>query len=109
MSLDIDTLAQTMLSAAQQVVGQQWPSVRAYFESETQMYAQRIASVAAMWADGLISESRAKDHLALQNQAWETTLLAVQGLSQLMVEASLNAALQAVRDMVNTAVGFALL
>jgi hypothetical protein len=44
-----------------------------------------------------------------QKEAWETVLLAVAGLNQFMVEQALNAALKAVNEMVNTAVGFALI
>jgi Asp-tRNA(Asn)/Glu-tRNA(Gln) amidotransferase B subunit len=73
------------------------------------MYVQRLASVAKMYADGIISEKRAKEHIALQNEAWETTLLSVNGLSQILLEQALNAAIKVIRDAVNKAIGFALL
>lgn len=109
MSLDVDAIAKDMISAARGVVDQKWPATQAYFESESKMYAQRLASVAKMYADGIISEKRAKEHVALQNDAWETTLLAVNGLSQILVEQALNAAINVVRDAVNKAIGFVLL
>jgi Asp-tRNA(Asn)/Glu-tRNA(Gln) amidotransferase B subunit len=109
MSLDVDVIASDMISAAKGVVSDKWPATRAYFESESKMYAQRLASIAKMYADGLISEKRAKEHIALQNEAWETTLLAVNGLSQLLIEEALNAAIKVIQDAVNKALGFALL
>lgn len=109
MSLDINVLAKNILAAAKGVVDEQWPGVQKYFESEAQMYAQRLASVAEMYADGIISEERARKHLAMQKEAWETTLIAATGMSQLMIEASLNAAIKVIRGAVNTAIGFALL
>jgi Asp-tRNA(Asn)/Glu-tRNA(Gln) amidotransferase B subunit len=109
MSFDVDKIAQNMISAAKGVVDEKWPATREYFESESKMYAQRLASVAKMYANGIISEKRAKEHIALQNEAWETTLLAINGLSQILVEEALNAAIKVIRDAVNKAIGFALL
>lgn len=109
MSLDADVIAQNMIAAAKDVVDQKWPATRQYFESESKMYAQRLESVAKMYTDGIISEKRAKEHIVLQNEAWETTLLAVNGLSQVLIEEALNAALKVIRDAVNKAIGFSLL
>lgn len=109
MSLDVDAIAKDMISAAKGVVDIKWPATREYFESESKMYAQRLASVAKMFADGIISEKRAKEHIVLQNEAWETALLAVNGLSQILIEQALNAAIKVIRDAVNKAIGFVLL
>ena len=109
MSLDINVLAKNILTAAKGVFDEKWPEVQNYAESEAQMYAQRLASVAKMYADGIISKERAKKHLAMQKEAWETTLIAVGGLSQLMIEAALNAAINVIRGAVNKTIGFALL
>ncbi|MCI5159060.1 MAG: hypothetical protein D3906_11630, partial [Candidatus Electrothrix sp. AUS1_2] len=86
-----------------------WPEVQNYVESEAQIYAQRLASVAKLYADGHITKERARKHLAMQKEAWETTLISVTGMSQLMLEAALNAAIKVIRGAVNTAIGFALL
>jgi Asp-tRNA(Asn)/Glu-tRNA(Gln) amidotransferase B subunit len=109
MSLDIDVISQQMITAAKGVVDQKWPATREYFESESKMYAHRLVSIAKMYAEGIISEKRAKEHIALQNEAWETTLLAVNGLSQILIEQALNAAIKVIRDAVNSSLGFALL
>lgn len=109
MSLDIQQLSEAMLSAAKGVVSDKWPSTKQYFESETQIFAQRLTGIAAMYAAGDISESRAKLHLQFQKEAWETVLLAVAGLNQLMIEQALNAALDVVREAVNATIGFALI
>jgi hypothetical protein len=109
MSLDVPDLAGRMIDAARGVVGTQWPATRSYFESESRIFAERFATIAALRAAGAISEARARSHVEFQKQSWETVLLAVAGLNQLMVEQALNAALDAVRSVVNTAVGFVLL
>lgn len=109
MSLDTDKLLGDMLSAAQGVVKDKWPATREYFESETKMLVERLGAIEKMRRDGIISETRAKRHLDFQKESFQTVLLAVEGLNQLLVEESLNAALKVVKDAVNTAVGFVLL
>jgi cytochrome c-type biogenesis protein CcmH/NrfG len=109
MSLDVEIIAKDMIAAAKVVVDQNWPATQEYFETESKMYAQRLASIAKMHANGIITEKRAKEHIAFQNEAWETTLLAVNGLSQLLIEQALNAAINVIRDAVNKAIGFVLL
>ena len=109
MSLDVEAIGKEMINAAKGIVGERWPTTKQYFESESKMFAERLASIAAMRVDGLISEARAKQHVRFQTEAWETALLAVNGLNQLMVEEALNAAIKVVREVVNKAVGFVLL
>jgi len=109
MSIDVTDVAAKMLAAAKSVVGTNWPATQQYFESETKIFAERFASIAKLRAEGAISEERAKSHIEFQKEAWETVLLAVVGLNQIMVERALNAALDAVKDIVNKAVGFVLL
>jgi len=109
MSLDVSDVAGKMLEAAKGVVGNKWPATKKYFESEARMFAERLRSIEQLLAAGVISEERARSHVEFQKEAWETVLLAVAGLNQLMVEEALNAALKAVGTIVNKAVGFALL
>ncbi len=109
MTINTNDVARKMIAAVKSVVGDQWPATQSYFESESRIFAERFSSIAALRAEGLISESRAKSHVQFQKEAWETVLLAVAGLNQIMVEQALNAALNAVNEMVNKAVGFALL
>lgn len=109
MSLNVNDITMKMIDAAQGVVGDKWSATQSYFESESRIFAERFASIANLRDDGLISESRAKKHVKFQKEAWETVLLAVVGLNQIMVEQALNAALAAVSDIVNAAVGFTLL
>jgi len=108
-SLDVNDITQKMLDAAKGVVSDKWPATRQYFESEAQAFAQRFASIEALRAAGKITEERAKSHVEFQKESWATVLLAVEGLTELTVEQALNAALSAVKDIVNKAIGFALL
>ena len=109
MSLDIEVIGKQMIDAARGVVKKKWPSTSSYFESESKAYAARLATIVQLRVDGLISEERARQHVAFQTNAWETVLLSVEGLTQLLVEEALNAAIKVIRDAVNTAIGFTLL
>ena len=109
MSLDIELIGNQMIEAAKGVVSDKWPATKRYFESESKAYAARLATIVQLRKDGLISEERAKQHVVFQTNAWETVLLSVDGLNQLIVEEALNAAIKVIRDAVNKAIGFALL
>jgi len=109
MSLNVDAIAKEMIVAVKGVVHDSWPTTRKYFESEAKIYAQRLYSIEKMVNDGIISENRAKEHIAVQKKVWDSTLIAIDGLNDIMVEQSLNAAIKVIRDAVNKAIGFALL
>lgn len=107
--IDAKALGTEIANGMKAAVGEKWPAVREYFEAEANVLAQRLATIAKLKVEGKISEQRAKDLVQFQKTSFETVLLAVEGLSQLMLEQALNAGLKAIRTAVNTAIGFALL
>ena len=109
MSIDTSEIFNKMVGAAKGVFDEKWPETKDYAESEVRVFAERFATIARLRAAGQITEKRAKLHVEFQKDAWETVLLAVQGLTLIMIEQALNAALDAVKEIVNTAVGFILL
>jgi hypothetical protein len=109
MSIDTSEVFEKMVEAAKGVFDEKWPETKDYAESEAKIFAERFANIARLRLEGKITEKRAKLHLEFQKDAWETVLLAIDGLNQLLIEKALNAALDAVKDIVNTAVGFVLL
>ncbi|KWT95572.1 MULTISPECIES: hypothetical protein [unclassified Variovorax] len=107
--IDVDQLGADIVSGFKGAVGAKWPAVREYFEAESKVLAQRLATIAKLRIEGKISEQRAKELVQFQKNSFETVLLAVEGLTQLIIEDALNAGLKAVRTAINTAIGFALL
>jgi len=107
--MNITDVATKMMSASQGVIGENWPATQKYFDSEAKLFAERFTSIAKLRAEGVISEDRTVRHLKFQKDAWRTVLLSVVGLNHILVEQTLNASLYAVKDIVNPAVGFALL
>ncbi len=109
MSLDVSELAARMLGAAREVLSARWPEIQDYADSETKKLAQSLVTIQKLRAAGQITEEQARLHLEIQKNASRTVLLTLGGLSLLVAEQALNAALAAVRDSVNTALDFALI
>lgn len=109
MSLNIQDLLGPMLDAAKTVVGKQWPNIQNYVETEMKKIGEKILEIEKMKLEGTTTEERAKLLLDIQMNASKTVLLTVQGMTKIMAEQAINAALGAIRDVVNKATGFALL
>ena len=108
-SINVDQLVTSMLQAAQGGLADKWPEARDYAESEFKKIGQAIAFIEAQRALSLMSDEKAQLHLEMQKNAAKTMLLTLEGLGILAVEAVINAALDAVKSAVNTALGFALI
>jgi len=109
MSVKIRELKTLMVSAAKRELLDEWPDVKAYAETESKKIAETIKMIGTLTAQGKMSKAAAKLHLRIQRNAARTVLLTVEGMSLLAVEAAINAAIQSIRDVVNDALGFALI
>lgn len=109
MSINAEELAGNMLSAMQGVLSEKWPSIKEYGKSEAQKLAQSFVMIEALKASGQIDDEEAALHFSIQKNASRTVFLAIEGLGVLAVEQAINAALNVVKDTVNTAVGFTLI
>lgn len=109
MSLDVDFLATKMLAATEKNVETDWPVTRKYFELEIEIFAEGLIRLTTLHAAGTLSEEEAKKYVARQKHAWKTVLLSVVCLSLPVIERALDAALNAVKWLINPAVGFELL
>ena len=109
MALNIQDLLGPMLDAAKIVVGKQWPNVQNYTETEMKKFGEKILEIEKMKLEGTTTDERAKLLLNIQVNASKTVLLAVKGITKIMAEQAINAALGAIRDVVNKAIGFSLL
>lgn len=109
MSIDAGELAGNMLGAMQGVLSEKWPEIKEYGESEAKKLAQSVVMIETLKAANKIDEEEAVLHFSIQKNASRTVLLAIEGLGVLAVEQALNAALDVVKDAVNTALGFTLI
>ena len=109
MSLNVSALAERMLAAAQEVLAAKWPEIKEYADSETKKLAQSLVAIEKLRLSGQLTEEQARLHLDIQKNASRTLLLTLEGLGLLAAEQAINAALRAVKDTVNTALGFVLI
>lgn len=109
MGLNVSQLAKAMLGAAKGKLEQHWPEVREYAKAEARKTAETLALIERLVLAGEINAQQAKALLQMQRNSALAVLLTIEGLGLLAVESAINAALGAVKQTVNTAVGFALL
>ena len=109
MKLDKKALRDNMRAATRKELEDRWPDVREYFEAENRKLIETLKMIALLHADGKIDDLTAKSLLEGQVMVRETLLLTVEGMTVIMVENTLNAVLDSVRDAVNTVLNFKLL
>lgn len=109
MTLSASQLGKDIVAAFEEVFAEKWPDMKEYGEAESKKMAQAFVMIEALRASGKINEEQAELHLVIQKNATRTVFLAVEGLGILAVEALINAALDVVKDAVNTALGFELI
>jgi hypothetical protein len=109
MKLDREQLHTDMGLAAKTELGAFWPDVREYFESEHRKIIENLAMINRLLDLGQIDEEMAKSLKESQELVSRTLLLSVQGLTLIMIERALNAALDSIRESVNTVLDFELL
>ncbi|WP_310496414.1 hypothetical protein [Sandarakinorhabdus sp.] len=106
--LSVGTLAKAMIGAAKGSFNRDWPVVKEFAEGELKKLAQTLVQIGRLTALGRVNHAEASVLLEMQKNTARAVMLALQGMSLLMVEQAINAALGAVRDLVNGAIGFAL-
>lgn len=109
MSLDVTQLGKDILAAFNGALGEKWPDIREYGEAEAKKLAQTLVMIETLKFSGKITKEQAALHLDIQKNATRTMLMTIEGLGILAAEAAITAALNVVKDSVNTAVGFSLL
>lgn len=109
MSLDASQLGKDIATSFKGVLAAKWPDIKEYGEAEAKKLAETLAMIEALKSSGKINEEQARLHLEIQKNSARTVLLTLEGLGILAAEAAINAALNVVKNTVNTATGFALI
>jgi len=107
--LSFGDIFEKMLEAAKGQLENHWPTIKDLATSSIKTLAQNIVDIERMEEDGTITEEQAKLKLQLQKDAFKILLLTNEAIGLLIVEAALNAALNAIKEIVNTAIGFVLI
>jgi len=108
-SLKLEDLVTSMLAAAKAVFDKRWPDIKDYAEPEFEKLARTLIQIEGIRTRKKISEGSASVLLEMQKNTTRAVMLAVEGMGLVLIEEAINAALKAVKDVVNTALGFALI
>lgn len=109
MSLDIQDLVKAMLTAIEPVLTEHWKIAKDYAEIEADKMAKTLANITELRVAKKIDDEQAKALLDMQKHAMQAVLLAIAGIGLIMAQKAINAALSAVKDAVNKAIGLPLL
>lgn len=109
MALNPQLMSASILDAMKGVFQNRWPEVKTYAMGESNKLAHSLVQISELRLTGQISEGECSVLLEMQKNSMRAVLLAIEGMGMIMVEMAINAALGAVRDAVNGAIGFGLL
>ena len=107
--LDVGTLASQMLEAALPILKKGAQEAESFAKTEFTKIAHTIVAIGEQVATGQISQQQAGLLLDMQKSASRTVLLTLEGLALLAVEEAINAALDVIKGVVNTALKFPLI
>ena len=108
-NIDVQQILNGMIGAAQGILGKKWPEIKDYAEGEFEKLAKTIAKIESLSLSGQITKAEASVLFEMQKNTARSVMLTLEGMSLLLVEGAINAALAAVKDTVNSTLGIALL
>lgn len=108
MSINVEDILIPMVNAAKDSFEKNWPEIKDFAIPELNKIAIEIVSIEFLVKSGRVTEGAASVLLDMQINASRAILLALKGMSLLMVEQAINASLKAIEDIVNQAFGFTL-
>lgn len=109
MSLTVTQLGTDILAAFKGELSDEWPEIKIYAQTESKKLAHSLRGIEKLIISGEINQEQAKLLLSIQKDATLAYFLAIEGLTELAIEAAINAALDAVKEAVNGALGFVLI
>lgn len=107
-NINVQAVSIKMINAAKGVFDQKWPTVQGFAEAEFDKLARTFEQIVKLKISNQISEGEASVLFQMQKNTARCVMLTLEGMSLLLVEGAINAALAVVKDTVNTATGFVL-
>lgn len=107
--VNVDIILSEMLEAARSVFDAKWPSIKDFAEKEFEKLTTTITQIELLRTSNQIGEGEASVLFEMQKNTARAVMLTLEGMSLLLVEGAINAALSVVKYVVNSALGFALL
>jgi len=109
MALDVQKTSDDLLAKLKPILGQRWDEVQPYASQEAAKIAAVLAKIELEKLQGTISEQQATILFDMQKNASAAVFAVVKGVGEVAASEALSAALQAIKDPINQALGFKLL
>ncbi len=106
MAISAESILKDMLDAARGVFGRKWKKVAPIAKEQFRLLAAILVKIEADWMSGKIGEDEAKELFEMHKLAVKGTIAAIEGIMTAIAEAAINAALEAIRKAVNSALGW---
>ena len=107
--IDVSKVAEAMILAGKTAFQKEWPVIADYASMEFKKLAFTLAKIQFLYDSGKIKDGEASVLFEMQKNTAKAVMAGLAGMTLLIAEQVLNAALDAARDIVNTSIGFALL
>lgn len=104
-SIDVGELGSQAAAEIIRILTGAGKDVADYAQAEGRKLATSAAEIAALFASGTINQEEARLHLNIQKHASRAVLLAIAGVSLVAAEQAINAALNIIKEGVQTAIG----
>ena len=108
-ALSVSNLFPPMFAAAKGVAGSGWEEIRATVKIEFKAVAKRMKEIGKAFAQGEINKTTAKMLMKMVRNNVVAAIALVTNQILITAERIVNAALRVIKDVVNTAIGFAIL
>jgi hypothetical protein len=109
MALDVQKIANDVMEKMKPVLGKRWGDVQQYAQGEAAKIGAVLAKIEMEKLNGTISEQQAHILFDMQKNASRAVLAAVEVVGEMAAAEALSAALEALKDPINKALGFKLL
>lgn len=90
-------------------LGEKWDEAQDFAESESKKFAKNIAEIALWKETGKITEEQGRVLLRMHQRSMKMVLTALEGISLVLAEQAINAAIDAIADIINGIIGWDLL
>ncbi|MFA8343685.1 MAG: hypothetical protein ACEPO8_12015 [Rhodothermaceae bacterium] len=104
--LEINDLIEKVTGAIQNVLGDNWQQAQDFAESEAKKFVQNIAEISMWKKTGKISEEQGIVLLRMHQRSMKMVLTALEGISLVLAERAINAAIKVIGDIVNGIIGW---
>jgi hypothetical protein len=103
---DVKDIIGMISEAVKVALGDKWEEAKDFAESESKKFGQNIAEIALWKETGKITEEQGRVLLRMHQRSMKMVLTALEGISLVLAEKAINAAIDAISGIVNSLIGW---